>query len=154
MRKSAYLPAASVLALGAALAMPSFAQVYTVPEICSSNVAACRNVKVTVEGNQIKVDPATVTVTGRGAPVVIVWYLATPGYKLAGPSPVAIPADPVINRYQFTPDDRRFCYWWRSGTVYVCHDWNYATLDLSYAIKVDALSGSSPSPSSGRVINN
>jgi hypothetical protein len=128
--------------------------IYTVPEICYSNILACRNVKVTVEGNNIVVDPATVTVTGRDAPVVIVWYLATPGYKFASPSPVAIPADPAINRYQFMPSDDRFCYWWRTPTVYVCHDYNYATLNMGYTIKVDGMSGSSPSPGSGRIVNN
>ena len=54
-------------------------------------VMGCRNVKVTVQGNQISLDPATVTVTPRSPPVKIVWYLATPGYRfvdLANDRPV------------------------------------------------------------------
>jgi len=154
-KSSAFLSAISVLALAGGLTPGAIAQmIYTVPEICFANVSTCCNVKVTVEGTNVAIDPATVTVTGRESPVVIVWYLATPGYKFASPSPLAIPTDPALNRYQFMPNDDRFCYWWRSGTVYVCHDYNYATLDMNYTVKVDAMSGSSLPPANGRIVNN
>jgi hypothetical protein len=148
VNKLAFLPAVSVFALAAGFTSGAFAQA------CGTDVFNCRNVKVTVEGNQVSIDPATVTVTGRAAPAVkIVWYLATPGYKFvdqAGDRPVNFPAE------YFMSNDSRFCYMWTSNTVYVCTDWNadqfaYGT---GYTLKVQAVSGASPSPASGRVVNN
>jgi hypothetical protein len=148
MKKLAFLPVVSVFALAAGFTSGAFAQA------CSPNDSNCRNVKVTVQGNQISLDPATVTVTGRAAPAVkIVWYLATPGYAFVdqtGDRPVNFPAA------YFMSNDSRFCYPWTSNTVYVCTDWNadafaYGT---DYTLKVKAASGSSPPPASGRVVNN
>jgi hypothetical protein len=149
MEKSAYLPALSVFAL-AAIAPAAFAQVLA--DRCYPNAASCRNVRVTVQGNQVTLDPPTITVSGRGAPVVIVWYLATPGYTFATPGPVAFPAEPWINRYQFDTSDGRFCYWWQPGTAFVCQDRNYATLDTEYKVKVVGAGGSGEG--TGRVVNN
>jgi hypothetical protein len=92
MKSSAFLPPVAVLAFTSGLAPGASAQALSVPDICYSDAASCRNVKVTVQGNQVAVDPASATVTGRATPVVIVWYMATPGYKFAA-SPVAFPND-------------------------------------------------------------
>jgi hypothetical protein len=151
MGTSAYLPAVSALTLAAVMAPTCFAQ--TQADLCYPSSTMCRNVKVTVQGSQVTVEPATVTFSGLGGPRVIVWYLDTPGYKFAAP-PVAFPPEPWITRYQFEPDNVRACYWWKSGTTYVCHDRNYATLDVTYAIKVEALSGGSPATGSAKVVNN
>ena len=150
MRKQAFVPTVSVLAVAAGFASASFAQ--TLP--CPPNEFTCRNVKVTVQGNQIVLDPSTVTVTGRTPPAVkIVWYLATPGYQfvdVANNRPVNFPAA------YFMSNDPRFCYLWTSNTVYVCTNWNadpfpYGT---DYTLKVVGVSGASPSPVTGRVVNN
>lgn len=154
MKTFAFLPAVSVFALAAGFTPVTFAQAPAPPEACYSENFACRNVKVTVEGNRIVVDPATVTVTGRASPVKIVWYLATPGYRFVD-EPGSRPADiPGYTKGQFMSGDSRFCYIWRTGTVYVCTDRNDETVDASYTIKVQAASGSSPPPASGRVVNN
>jgi len=151
MKKSAFLPAAPVLALAAGLAQPTFAQL---GPACGPQTPDCRNIKVTVQGNQVVLDPATLTVTGRRPPAVkMVWYLATPGYTfvdLPGNRPVNFPAA------YFMSDDSRFCYPWTSPTVYVCTNWNadafaYGT---DYTIKVTPVSGGSPLTATGRVVNN
>jgi hypothetical protein len=148
MKTFAFLPAVSVFALAAGSTSGAFAQA------CNPDGGNCRNVKVTVQGNQITLDPATVTITGRTAPAVkIVYYLATPGYRFvdqAGDRPVNFPSG------YFMSNDPRFCYPWTSNTVYVCTDWNadgfpYGT---DYTLKVQAASGSNPSPATGRVVNN
>ena len=72
---------------------------------------------MTVQGNQISIEPATVTVTGRTSPAVkIVWYLATPGYKFVDKA-----AD--FTSAYFMSNDSRFCYPW-TDIAYVCTDWN------------------------------
>ena len=51
-------------------------------QVCNPDAGNCRNVRVTVQNNQVVLDPATLNVTGRTAPAVkIVYYLATPGYR-------------------------------------------------------------------------
>lgn len=148
MKKSALLPAVSVFALAAGFASGAFAQA------CSPDVFNCRNVKVTVQGNQVVIDPATVTVTGRAAPAVkIVWYLATPGYVFVdqtGNRPVDFPAQ------YFMSNDSRFCYSWMSPAVYVCTNWNADAFawGTDYTIKVVPVSGGSALSASGRVVNN
>jgi hypothetical protein len=148
MKKLAFLPTVSVFALAAGFAGGALGQA------CSPDAVNCLNVKVTVQGNQISLDPATVTVTPRAAPAVkIVWYLATPGYRFVdqtGDRPVNFPAA------YFMSNDARFCYPWTSNTVYVCTDWNADTFawGTDYTLKVQAVSGASPSPASGRVVNN
>lgn len=148
MNRSAFLPALSVLALAAGFAPATCAQ----SQLCASDDANCRMVKVTVQGNQVVVDPPALAVTGRRAPAVkIVWVLATPGYKFVDASsdrPVNFPAA------YFMSNDSRFCYPWTSDTVYVCTDWNADYLDTDYTLKVVALSGSSPVPATARVVNN
>jgi len=148
MKKLAFLPAVSVFALAAGFATGAFAQV------CGPNNPNCRDVKVTVQGNQVILDPTTTTVTGRTAPSVkIAYYIATPGYVFvdqASDRPVNFPAA------YFMSNDPRFCYMWTSNTVYVCTDWNadafaYGT---DYSLKVQAVSGSSPASTVGRVVNN
>ncbi len=153
MKKFAFLPAVSAFALAAGLAPGVFAQAPAQPDACYPN-GACRNVKVTVEGDRVVLDPATVTVTGRAAPVKIVWYLATPGYRFvdqAGSRPVDVPG---YTKGQFMSEDSRFCYPWRGSTVYACTDRNDETVDASYTIKVQAASGSNPAPATGKVVNN
>ena len=148
MKKFALLPAVSVFALAAGFTSGAFAQA------CVPNDANCRNVKVTVANNQVVLDPATVTVTGRAAPAVkIAYYIATPGYRFAdqtGDRPVNFPSG------YFMSNDPRFCYMWTSNTVYMCTDWNadafaYGT---DYTLKVQSASGASPPPVTGRVVNN
>jgi len=146
MKKSAYLPAASVFALAFGLAPESFAQA------CNPDVFNCRNVRVTVENNQVVLNPATVTVTGRAPPAAkIVWNLATPGYVFvdqSGNRPVDFAAA------YFMSNDPRFCYPWTSNAVYVCTDWNADALDVTYTIKVVPAAGGSAMTATGRVINN
>jgi hypothetical protein len=99
MNKLTFLPAVSVFALAAGFTSGAFAQA------CNPGVPNCVNVKVTVEGNKVSLDPATVTVTPRAKPAVkIVWYLATPGYvrQRDGQLPAAY----------FMSNDPRFCYPW------------------------------------------
>ena len=75
MKNLAFLSAVSVSALAAGFTSAAFAQV------CNPDGGNCRNVKVTVQGNQVVLDPPTLNVTGRASPAVkIVYYLATPGY--------------------------------------------------------------------------
>ena len=152
MKKSSFLPAVSALALAAGFVPLAIAQTQILP--CPPDTFTCRNVKVTVQGSQIVVDPAPVTVTGRTPPAVkIVWYLATPGYRFVDVTnnrPVNFPAA------YFMSDDPRFCYPWTSDTVYVCTDWNadafaYGT---DYTLKVVPVSGGSPPTVTGRVVNN
>lgn len=152
MKKLAFVPVVSAFALAAGIAPGALAQALTPPEVCYPNYA-CRNVKVTVEGGKVVLDPATVTVTGRTSPVKILWYMATPGYKFAdaaGSRPVDVPG---YTKGQFMSDDSRFCYIWRTD-YYVCTDRNDETVEANYTIKVQAASGSPPAPASGRVINN
>jgi hypothetical protein len=148
MKKFAFLPVASVFALAAGFTSGTFAQA------CNPDGGNCRNVKVTVQGNQVSLDPATLTVNPRAAPAVkIVWYLATPGYKFVDQGsdrPVNFPAA------YFMSNDPRFCYPWTSDNVYVCTDWNadafaYGT---DYTLKVQPVSGGSPATVTGRVVNN
>jgi len=170
-KKSTLLSDISVLALaggfattaalaGSAFAVGLFKPVTTAAPAmiaqpaCAPDAMGCRNVKVTVQGNQISLDPATVTVTPRSPPVKIVWYLATPGYRfvdLANDRPVNFAAQ------YFMSNDPRFCYPWTSDTVYVCTDWNADPFPwgTDYTLKVQAISGgSSPPPVTGRVVNN
>ena len=144
MNKLTFLPAVSVFALAAGFASGAFAQA------CNPGVSNCVNVKVTVEGNKVSIDPATVTVTPRAKPAVkIVWYLATPGYTFVGET-VNFPAA------YFMSNDPRFCYPWTSNTVYVCTDWNADAFPwcTDYTIKVQAVSGGSPFTATGSVVNN
>ena len=152
MNGFAVVRSALVLTFAAGLASTSSAQVYGVPDVCYSDAPSCRNVRVTVEGSKVVVEPASINITGRTTPITIVWYMASPGYKFAGP--VELPADPLITRNQFEPTDNRFCYWWRSETVYVCSDRNYANADVPYSVKVIGGSASSPLLTLGRVVNN
>jgi len=123
-------------------------------QACNPDGGNCRNVKVTVQGNQISLEPATATVTPRASPAVkIVWYLATPGYRFvdqAGNRPVNFPAE------YFKSDDSRFCYPWTSDTVYVCTNWNADAFPwgTDYTLKVQAVSGGAPLSVTGRVVNN
>ena len=148
MNKIGFLPAVSVFALAAGFTSVTFAQA------CNPDGGNCRNVKVTVQGNQVTLDPATLTVTPRASPAVkIVWYLATPGYRFVdqtGNRPVNFPAE------YFKSDDPRFCYPWTSDTVYVCTNWNADAFPwgTGYTIKVQPVSGGSPLSASGRVVNN
>jgi hypothetical protein len=152
MNRFAVVRSALVVTFVAGLASTSSAQVSGVPDVCYSDAPSCRNIKVTVEGGKVVLDPASINIAGRTTPITIVWYLATPGYKFAGP--VELPADRVITRNQFEPADNRFCYWWRSETVYVCSDRNYANADVPYTVKVIGGSASSPLLALGRVLNN
>lgn len=143
MKKFAFLPAVSVFAIAAGFTSGAFAQA------CSPDVFNCRNVRVTVQGNQISVDPVTVTVSGRQAPAVkIVWYLTTPGYKFVAKA-AHFPA------VYFMSDDSRFCYPW-TDTAYVCTNWNADPFPwgTDYTLNVQAISGASPSPVTGQVVNN
>jgi len=143
MKKFAFLPAVSVFAIAAGFTSGAFAQA------CNPDVFNCRNVRVTVQGSQISIEPATVTVTGRAAPAVkIVWYLATPGYKFVDKA-VNFPAA------YFMSNDSRFCYPW-GDTAYVCTNWNADPFPwgTDYTLNVQAVSGASPSPATGRVVNN
>jgi hypothetical protein len=144
MKKSAFLPAVSVFALAAGFTSGAFAQA------CIPDGGNCRNVKVTVQGNQVSLDPATLTVTPRASPAVkIVWYLATPGYTFVDQA-ANFPAE------YFKSNDPRFCYPWTTNTVYVCTDWNADAFawGTDYTLKVQAVSGGSPLSASGRVVNN
>jgi hypothetical protein len=153
VKKSAIISAVSVLGVAAWFTPAAFGQA------CAPNAATCRNVKVTVEGNQIRVDPATVTVTGRAAPVKVVWYLATPGYTFAQPGGVT-PVDlPAYTKGQFESTvpratDSRWCYPWQGATTYVCTDRNDDTVNVQYTLKVVAASGTSPAPVTMGVTNN
>ncbi len=143
MKNLSFLPAVSVFTLAAGFTSGAFAQV------CNPDTFNCRNVKVTVEGNKISIEPATVTVTGRASPAVkIVWYLATPGYKFVDKA-----AD--FPSAYFMSNDSRFCYPW-TDVAYVCTDWNADAFPwgADYTLKVQAVSGASPSPTTGRVVNN
>jgi hypothetical protein len=144
MKNLGFLPAVSVFALAAGFTTGSFAQV------CNPDGGNCRNVKVTVQGSQVVLDPPTLTVTPRGAPAVkMVWYLATPGYIF--PDQAAnFPSE------YFKSNDPRFCYPWTTNTVYVCTNWNADAFPwgTDYTIKVQAVSGGSPLSASGRVVNN
>ena len=148
MKNLAFLSAVSVSALAAGITSAAFAQV------CNPDGGNCRNVKVTVQGNQVVLDPPTLNVTGRASPAVkIVYYLATPGYTFVdqpGNRPVNFPSG------YFMSNDPRFCYPWTSNTVYVCTNWNADAFPwgTDYTLKVQAASGSSPSPVTGRVVNN
>jgi hypothetical protein len=124
---------------------------------CGDGVFNCRNVKVTVDGGRVSLDPATVTVTGRAPPAVkIVWYLVTPGYSFVdqpGGRPVHFPAE------YFMSNDPRFCYTYPSEKTalrYVCTDWNADAFawGTDYTITVVPASGGSPITASGRVVNN
>jgi hypothetical protein len=143
MKKIAFLPAASIVVIAAGFTSGAFAQA------CNPDGGNCRNIKVTVQGGQVSIDPATITVTPRAAPAVkMVWYLATPGYKFvdkAADFPAAY----------FMSNDSRFCYPW-SDTAYVCTNWNADAFPwgTDYTLKVQAVSGASPSPATGRVVNN
>lgn len=144
MNTSTFLRAVSVFALAAGFTSGAFAQA------CNPDGGNCRNVKVTVQGNQVSLDPATITVTPRAAPAVkIVWYLATPGYKFVDQA-VNFPAA------YFMSNDPRFCYPWTSDTVYVCTDWNADAFPwgTDYTLKVEAVSGGGPQTVTGRVVNN
>ena len=144
MNKSTLLSAVSLLALAAGFAPGVFAQA------CTPDAPDCRNIKVTVQGNQVVLEPATLTVTGRRAPAVkMVWYLATPGYMFVD-RPVDFPAA------YFMSNDSRFCYSWMSPTVYVCTNWNADAFawGTDYTIKVVPVSGGSALSASGRVVNN
>ena len=144
MKKSAFLSAVSVLALGATFSPETFAQA------CNPEGPFCRNIRVTVQGNQVVIDPATLTVTGRSPPAVkMVWYIATPGYTFVDQS-VNFPAQ------YFMSNDSRFCYLWTSNTVYVCTNWNADAFawGTDYTLKVTAVSGGSPPAATGRVVNN
>ena len=149
MKKSAFLPLAPLLALAATFAQPTFAQL---GPACAPETPDCRNIKVTVQGNQVVLDPATLTVTGRRPPAVkMVWYLATPGYTfvdLPGNRPVNFPAA------YFMSDDSRFCYMWLNDQVYISTDWNADPLDVNYTLRVMPASGGSPVTVTGRVVNN
>jgi len=148
MKRLALLSAISVSALATGFTSGVFAQA------CNPDGGNCRNVKVTVQGNQISLEPATATVTPRASPAVkIVWYLATPGYRFvdqAGNRPVNFPAE------YFKSDDSRFCYPWTSDTVYVCTNWNADAFPwgTDYTLKVQAVSGGAPLSVTGRVVNN
>ena len=148
MKKLAFLPAVSVFALAAGFTSVTFAQA------CNPDGGNCRNVKVTVQGNQVTLDPATLAVTPRASPAVkIVYYLATPGYRFVdqtGNRPVTFPAE------YFKSDDPRFCYMWTSDNTYVCTNWNADAFPwgTDYSIKVQPVSGGSPLSATGRVVNN
>ncbi len=148
MKKSAFLPAVSVFALAAGFTSVAFAQV------CNPDALNCRNVKVTVQGNQVTLDPPTLNVTGRASPAVkIVYNLMTPGYMFvdqAGNRPVNFPSG------YFMSNDPRFCYPWMSNTVYVCTNWNADAFPwgTDYTLKVVPTSGGSPLSATGRVVNN
>lgn len=153
MTRSAILPALSVLAVAAWATPAAYGQA------CAPDIPTCRNVKVTVEGNNIVVNPSPVVITGRAAPVKIVWYLATPGYTFAQPGGVT-PVDlPAYTKGQFESNvpranDPRWCYPWQGTTTYVCTDRNDDTVDVTYSIKVNAASGASPAPVTMRITNN
>jgi len=148
MKNSVFLSTVSVFALATGFAAGASAQA------CDPGAFNCRNVRVTVQGNQLSLDPATVTVTGRQPPAVkIVWYLATPGYVFvdqSGNRPVDFPAA------YFMSNDPRFCYLWTSNTAYVCTNWNADAFPYGtdYSIRVQPVSGGSPLSASGRVVNN
>lgn len=144
MSKPAFLPAVSVLALAAGFTSAAFAQA------CNPDGGNCRNVKVTVQNNQVSLDPATITVTPRASPAVkIVWYLETPGYTFVDQA-ANFPAE------YFKSNDPRFCYPWTTNSVYVCTDWNADAFPwgTGYTLKVQAVSGGSPLSATGRVVNN
>ena len=152
MKESAFLSAVSVVALAAGFTPGTFAQ--ALAPACAPDAPDCRSIRVTVQGNQVVIDPATPTVTARRPPAVkIVWYLATPGYKF-----VDLSGDRLVNfpAAYFMSNDSRFCYPWTSDTVYVCTNWNADTFayGTDYTLKVTAVSGGSPPPVTGRVINN
>lgn len=148
MYSSAFLSSVSVFALAAAFSSPALAQA------CNPDGGNCRNVKVTVQNNQVTLDPATIMVTPRASPAVkIVWYLATPGYRFvdqAGNRPVHFSAE------YFKSDDARFCYPWTSDAVYLCTNWNADAFPwgTDYTLKVQPTSGGSPLSVTGRVVNN
>ncbi len=148
MKKSTFLPAVSVFAIAAGFTSGAFAQA------CNPDGGNCRNIKVTVQGNQVLLDPATITVTPRAGPAVkMVWYLATPGYVFVdqtGNRPVNFPAA------YFMSNDSRFCYPWTSGATYLCTNWNADAFPwgTDYTLKVQAVSGGAPLSASGRVVNN
>ncbi len=148
MNKIAFLPAISVFALAAGFTSGAFAQA------CVPDGGNCRNIKVTVQGNQVVLEPATITVTPRAAPAVkMVWYLATPGYQFvdaSGNRPVHFPAA------YFMSDDSRFCYPWTTNSTYVCTNWNADSFawGTDYTLKVQAVSGGAPLSATGRVVNN
>jgi len=149
-KPSVFLPAVSTLVFAAAFSADAFAQASGPP--CGQNVFDCRNVKVTVQGNQISLDPAVLMVSGRQAPAVkIVWYLATPGYKFVD-APGSRPAS--FTAAYFMSDDSRFCYMWLNDQVYICTDWNADPLDVNYTLRVMPASGGSPVTVTGRVVNN
>lgn len=152
MKRSLLVTAVSALGFAAWMAPEAFAQSSGPP--CGVGVFNCRNVKVTVDGGRVSLDPATVTVTGRQPPAVkIVWYLATPGYRFVdkpGDRPVHFPAE------YFMSNDPRFCYTWMFETFnYVCTDWNADAFawGTDYTLKVVPVSGGSPLTVTGRVVN-
>ncbi len=143
MKNLAFLPAVSVFAFAAGFTSGAFAQA------CNPDGGNCRNIKVTVQGNQVSIDPATIAVTPRAGPAVkMVWYLATPGYVFVDKA-ADFPAE------YFKSNDPRFCYPW-TNTAYVCTNWNADAFPwgTGYTLKVQAVSGGSPLSASGRVVNN
>ncbi len=144
VKRLAFLSAVSVSALAAGFSSGSFAQV------CNPDSGNCRNVKVTVQGNQVVLEPATIAVSPRASPAVkIVWYLATPGYVFVDKA-ANFPAE------YFKSSDPRFCYPWTINTAYVCTDWNADAFPwgTDYTLNVQAVSGGAPLSASGRVVNN
>ena len=142
MNKFTFLSAVSVFALAVGFTSGAFAQA------CNPGDSNCLNVKVTVQGGQVSIEPATITVTPRAKPAVkIVWYVATPGYTFADQA-VNFPAA------YFMSTDKRFCYLWTSSTAYVCTDWNADAFPwgTDYTIKVQGSGG--PLTGTGRVVNN
>ena len=164
MTKTALLSALSALAIAGGFASGAFAQT-AAP--CTAGAFNCRNVAVTVQGNQVSLDPAVLTVTGRQAPAVkIVWYLATPGYRFVDsydPSS-AMPGTPVAAGTRpasfppsyFMTEDPRFCYMWASNQTYICTNWNGDAFPwgVDYTLRVVPASGGSPLTANGRVVNN
>ncbi len=148
MKARTFLPAVSVFAVAAVFTSGACAQA------CGPSNPNCRDVKVTVQGNQVVLDPSTVTVTGRTAPAVkIVYYLATPGYVFVDQSanrPVNFPAA------YFMSNDPRFCYMWTNNTTYVCTDWNADAFSwgTDYKLQVVPTSGGGALSTTGRVVNN